>query len=72
MLLFQIAPPMISKFFDPDNVWYRYSNEPLKKSLERFVKFPIATTEEADQPRLLLVAVDVAEGIPVTFDSHAA
>ena len=59
------------KFFDPDNVWYRYSNEPLKKSLERFVKFPIATTEEADQPRLLLVAVDVAEGIPVTFDSHA-
>ena len=59
------------KFLDPDNVWYRYSNEPLKKSLERFVKFPIATTEEADQPRLLLVAVDVAEGIPVTFDSHA-
>ena len=35
------------------------------------MKFPITTTEEADQPRLLLVAVDVAEGIPVTFDSHA-
>jgi predicted acylesterase/phospholipase RssA len=65
------SPTYDSKYFDPDNVWYRYSNEPLKRSLERFVKFPIATTEEADQPRLLLVAVDVAEGIPVTFDSHA-
>ena len=64
-------PTYDQKFHDPDNIWYRYSNEPLKKSLERFVKFPIATTEEADQPRLLLVAVDVAEGIPVTFDSHA-
>jgi NTE family protein len=64
-------PTYDNKYFDPNNVWYRYSNEPLKKSLERFVKFPIATSEEADQPRLLLVAVDVAEGIPVTFDSHA-
>jgi NTE family protein len=68
---FPHSPTYDQKFHDPDNVWYRYSNEPLKKSLERFVKFPIATTEEADQPRLLLVAVDVAEGIPVTFDSHA-
>ena len=69
---FYLHPPTYDqKFFDTDNVWYRYSNEPLKKSLDRFVKFPIATSEEADQPRLLLVAVDVAEGIPVTFDSHA-
>jgi len=63
-------PTYDNKYFDSDNVWYRYSNEPLKKSLERFVKFPIATTQEANQPRLLLVAVDVAEGIPVTFDSY--
>ena len=68
---FPHSPTYDQKFHDPDNIWYRYSNEPLKKSLERFVKFPITTTEEADQPRLLLVAVDVAEGIPVTFDSHA-
>ncbi|MFY9566730.1 MAG: hypothetical protein WAQ29_10295 [Nitrososphaeraceae archaeon] len=47
-----------------------FSNEPLKQSLERFAKFPIATTKEGDQPRLLLVAVDVADGIPVTFDSY--
>ena len=46
-----------------------YSNEPLRRSLERFAKFPIATAQEENQPRLLLVAVDVADGIPVTFDS---
>lgn len=63
-------PTPDQKFFDSDNTWYRYSNEPLKKSLERFAKFPIATTQEANQPRLLLVAVDVAEGVPVTFDSY--
>ena len=63
-------PTNDSKFFDPDNTWYRYSNEPLKRSLERFAKFPIATNQEANQPRLLLVAVDVADGIPVTFDSY--
>jgi NTE family protein len=64
------GPTHDSKFFDFDNVWYRYSNEPLKRSLERFAKFPIATTKEGDQPRLLLVTVDVADGIPVTFDSY--
>jgi NTE family protein len=64
------GPTYDKKFFDSDNVWYRYSNEPLKRSLERFAKFPIATTKEDNQPRLLLVAVDVADGLPVTFDSY--
>ncbi len=64
------GPTRDNKFFDSENVWYRYSNEPLKRSLERFAKFPIATTKEDNQPRLLLVAVDVADGIPVTFDSY--
>ena len=62
-------PTHDSKFYDSDNMWYRYSNEPLRRSLERFAKFPIATTKEDNQPRLLLVTVDVADGIPVTFDS---
>ena len=31
------------KFFDPQNTWYRYDNEPLKESLEQFANFPIAT-----------------------------
>jgi len=59
------------KFFDPTNQWYRFDNEPLKKSLERFVKFPIATRQEDNQPRLILTAVDVAEGSPVVFDSYS-
>ena len=63
-------PTNDSRFFDSDNTWYRYNNEPLRRSLERFAKFPIATNQEEDQPRLILVAVDVAEGIPVTFDSY--
>ena len=64
------GPTRDSKFYDSDNTWYRYSNEPLRRSLERFAKFPIATTKENTQPRLLLVAVDVADGISVTFDSY--
>ena len=63
-------PTHDSRFFDSDNTWYRYNNEPLRRSLERFAKFPIATSQEEDQPRLILVAVDVADGIPVTFDSY--
>jgi hypothetical protein len=46
----------------------------LKRSLERFAKFPIATSfddkSSSPQPRLLLVSVDVAEGAAVTFDSY--
>jgi predicted acylesterase/phospholipase RssA len=64
------GPKLDNKYFDFDNVWYRYSIEPLKRSLERFAKFPIATIKEDGQPRLLLVAVDVADGIQVTFDSY--
>lgn len=53
------------------NTWYRFSNEPLRKSLEKFAKFPIATAYEENQSRLILVSVDVADGLPVTFDSYA-
>ncbi len=58
------------RFFDPVNTWYLYSNEPLKKSLEKFAKFPIATSYENNEPRLLLVSVDVQEGTAVIFDSY--
>ena len=34
------------------------------------MRFPISTSYEDNQPRLILTAVDVAEGIPVTFDSY--
>jgi len=42
----------------------------LKKSLEKFAKFPISTSFEKGEPRLLLVAADVQEGSPVIFDSY--
>ena len=50
-----------NRFFDPSNTWYSYDNRPLKESLEKFAKFPISTSFENDEPRLLLVAVDVQE-----------
>jgi NTE family protein len=65
-------PVQDNRFFD--FIWntrYRFSNIQLRKSLERFAKFPIASAFEENQPRLILVAVDVADGAPVVFDSYA-
>jgi NTE family protein len=59
-----------NRFFDPSNTWYIYDSSPLKKSLEKFAKFPISTSFENGEPRLLLVAVDVQEATPVVFDSY--
>ena len=58
------------RFLDPVNTRYLYSNEPLKRSLEKFAKFPIATSYQNNEPRLLLVSVDVQEGSTVVFDSY--
>jgi NTE family protein len=63
-------PLLDNRFFDPSNTWYMYDNRPLKESLEKFAKFPISTSFENDEPRLLLVAVDVQELTPVVFDSY--
>jgi NTE family protein len=65
-----LTPMLDNRFFDLSNTWFRFSNNPLKRSLEKFVKFPIRTNHENKQPRLILVAVDVASGLPVTFDSY--
>ena len=69
-----LVPLIDTRYFDPQNIWYRFDSGPLKRSLERFAKFPIATTYDEKssipQPRLILVSVDVAEGAPVTFDSY--
>jgi NTE family protein len=69
-VFYPFMPSPDKRFLHPFNTWFQYSNEPLKRSLERFVRFPISTSYEDDQPRLILTAVDVAEGIPVTFDSY--
>ena len=67
-----LTPAHDKRFFDfLNNTWYRFSNGPLRKSLEKFAKFPIASAHEEGQPRLILVSVDVAKGVPVVFDSYA-
>jgi NTE family protein len=60
------------KFFDeaPNAKWFLLNDEPLKKQIEEFGKFPIGTRFDKGQPRLLVTAVDIAEGITVTFDSY--
>jgi NTE family protein len=65
-------PRLDNRFFDPLNIWFVYNNQPLKDSLEKFARFPIATNYNDNQklPRLLLVSVDVLEGAVVTFDSY--
>jgi NTE family protein len=68
-------PKMDYRFYNnspavPNNLWFRYSNEPLKNILEgKYITSPIATSEE--DPRLLVVAVDVQKGDTVAFDSYA-
>ena len=72
-------PPwsMFGKFFDFSdklNPMPRADNKhfvsySLKKTLERFVHYPIKTKE--GQPRFLVVTVDVQTGDAVTFDSYS-
>ena len=65
-----LPPKEDEKFFDSQNKRSLYSKQPLRKSLEKFAKFPITTSYEKGQPRLLVVATDVLEGKAVTFDSY--
>ena len=57
------------KFFDKNNKWYLYDNKKLKESIKEYVKSSILTDYNKNEPRLLVFAVDVAEGKTVTFDS---
>jgi NTE family protein len=67
-------PPRIdSKFFDNfiiPNFWYHYDNSRLIETINRSIKFPIATSIDKKEPRLLAISVDVEEGETVTFDSY--
>jgi NTE family protein len=63
-------PKQDNRFCDSENQWLVYDNEPLRKSVERFVRFPIATSLERKEPRLLVISVDAKEGTTVTFDSY--
>jgi NTE family protein len=67
------SPPKLRpdmSFLGLGDPWFQSSNEGLKQSLEKFIDFPIATESEKEEPRLLLVAVDVQESFPVVFDSY--
>jgi NTE family protein len=68
-----LPPKIDSKFFDNfivPNIWYRYDNSRLKETINRCIKFPIATSFDKKEPRLLAISVDVEEGETVTFDSY--
>ena len=63
-------PKQDNRFCDSQNQWLVYDNQPLRKSIEKFAKFPIATSFDKGEPRLLVVSVDATEGTTVTFDSY--
>jgi NTE family protein len=63
-------PKQDTRFFDIQNQWRVYDNQPLRESIEKFAKLPIATSFENGEPRFLVVSVDSAEGTTVTFDSY--
>ncbi|MFL6413447.1 MAG: patatin-like phospholipase family protein [Nitrososphaeraceae archaeon] len=66
-----IHPPIAdNRFCDSQNQWLVYDNQPLRNSIEKFAKLPIATSYEKGEPRLLVISVDAAEGTTVTFDSY--
>jgi NTE family protein len=64
------------KFADPDNIWFVHDSSTLQETIERYSKdeniedLRIATSWDKRQPRLLIIAVDVAQGKTVAFDSY--
>jgi hypothetical protein len=65
---------MGSKFLNPfaDFLpWWRYDYTPLRNYLSKFIDFPIKTSLEEGEPRLLLTSVDIQDFTsPVIFDSY--
>jgi hypothetical protein len=62
------------KFFDPTHSFTRFDNKPLERTIKKYWdydKLPLRTYFEKNQPRLLLVSVDVQDcRTAVTFDSY--
>jgi predicted acylesterase/phospholipase RssA len=65
-----LPPKEDEKFFDQENKRMLYNKQPLQKSIEKFVKFPIATNYDKGEPRLLVVSTDVTQGTTAAFDSY--
>jgi NTE family protein len=72
--MYKSVPYMGSKFLNPfaDFLpWWRYDYTPLRDYLSKFIDFPIKTSLEKGQPRLLLTSVDIQDFTsPVVFDSY--
>jgi predicted acylesterase/phospholipase RssA len=72
--MYKSIPQMGSKFLNPFTdflPWWRYDYTPLRNYLSKFVDFPIKTSLEKGQPRLLLTSVDIQDyATPVVFDSY--
>jgi NTE family protein len=78
-----LPTPLFNKFFDYSSSawWYQYSSQPLKKFILDFAprlknndyskkKGGIRTNIEYSEPRFLLVAANIKNAKPVTFDSY--
>lgn len=72
--MYESIPHMGSKFLNPFTdflPWWRYDYTPLRNYLSKFIDFPIKTSLEKGQPRLLLTSVDIQDFTsPVIFDSY--
>ncbi|HEX2014251.1 MAG TPA: patatin-like phospholipase family protein [Nitrososphaera sp.] len=72
--MYQPYPLWGTKFLNPFTdflPWWRYDYERLREYLSKFVDFPIKTSLEEGQPRLLLTSVDVQDyTAAVVFDSY--
>lgn len=72
--MYESVPKWGSKFLNPfmDFLpWWRYDYRQLRNYLTKFVDFPIKTSLENGQPRLLLTSVDIQDyATPVIFDSY--
>jgi hypothetical protein len=72
--MYECIPKWGSKFLNPFTdflPWWRYDYSQLRSYLSKFVDFPIKTSLEKGQPRLLLTSVDIQDyTTPVVFDSY--
>jgi hypothetical protein len=72
--MYKSVPQMGTKFLNPFTdflPWWRYDYTPLRNYLSKFIDFPIKTSLEKGQPRLLLTSVDIQDyTTPVVFDSY--
>ncbi|HEX7032240.1 MAG TPA: patatin-like phospholipase family protein [Nitrososphaera sp.] len=66
-----VVPVFDFKYFDIWNTSFRSSNEPLKRTMKEYIHFPIKTSIEKNEPRLLVITTDVATAEAVVFDSYS-